>query len=137
MQFGVQQARIGLEPTIAAQEQRDAAGGRATGIDLTAVSVEYTHAHIGFVRWANEDELIAANAQMAIGNGARARCCHLQRVGAGVDDNEIIAKAMHFPEPANHGRSCRRERSEEHTSKLQSLMRNSYAVFCMNKIKFK
>src|SRR3546814_3804193 len=29
------------------------------------------------------------------------------------------------PEPIN--------RSEEHTSELQSLMRNSYAVFCLNK----
>src|SRR3546814_7344517 len=29
---------------------------------------------------------------------------------------------------------CRRlRRSEEHTSELQSLMRNSYAVFCLNK----
>src|SRR3546814_3772406 len=27
------------------------------------------------------------------------------------------------------------ERSEEHTSELQSLMRNSYAVFCLNKKK--
>src|SRR3546814_4715265 len=26
------------------------------------------------------------------------------------------------------------QRSEEHTSELQSLMRNSYAVFCLNKI---
>src|SRR3546814_2981785 len=26
-----------------------------------------------------------------------------------------------------------RKRSEEHTSELQSLMRNSYAVFCLNK----
>src|SRR3546814_4990930 len=26
-----------------------------------------------------------------------------------------------------------RERSEEHTSELQSLMRNSYAVFCLKK----
>src|SRR3546814_2969197 len=26
-------------------------------------------------------------------------------------------------------------RSEEHTSELQSLMRNSYAVFCLNKTK--
>src|SRR3546814_9310849 len=26
-------------------------------------------------------------------------------------------------------------RSEEHTSELQSLMRNSYAVFCLNKIR--
>src|SRR3546814_15341033 len=28
---------------------------------------------------------------------------------------------------------CRRGRSEEHTSELQSLMRNSYAVFCLKK----
>src|SRR3546814_10378881 len=27
------------------------------------------------------------------------------------------------------------QRSEEHTSELQSLMRNSYAVFCLNKKK--
>src|SRR3546814_8322704 len=29
----------------------------------------------------------------------------------------------------------RQQRSEEHTSELQSLMRNSYAVFCLNKKK--
>src|SRR3546814_10490647 len=29
----------------------------------------------------------------------------------------------------------RRQRSEEHTSELQSLMRNSYAVFCLKKTK--
>src|SRR3546814_4990286 len=34
-----------------------------------------------------------------------------------------------------HGRRCedRRFRSEEHTSELQSLMRISYAVFCLKK----
>src|SRR3546814_3766584 len=31
----------------------------------------------------------------------------------------------------------RRDRSEEHTSELQSLMRNSYAVFCLKKKKKK
>src|SRR3546814_10614013 len=31
------------------------------------------------------------------------------------------------PHPARH------QRSEEHTSELQSLMRNSYAVFCLKK----
>src|SRR3546814_7615337 len=31
--------------------------------------------------------------------------------------------------------SDRRGRSEEHTSELQSLMRNSYAVFCLKKKK--
>src|SRR3546814_11746930 len=29
------------------------------------------------------------------------------------------------------GRAVHRPRSEEHTSELQSLMRNSYAVFCL------
>src|SRR3546814_5178039 len=32
-----------------------------------------------------------------------------------------------------HRRSCSRRRSEEHTSELQSLMRNSYAVSCLKK----
>src|SRR3546814_5349369 len=31
------------------------------------------------------------------------------------------------------GRGCSVERSEEHTSELQSLMRISYAVFCLKK----
>src|SRR3546814_9644142 len=34
-------------------------------------------------------------------------------------------------------RAMRRLRSEEHTSELQSLMRNSYAVFCLKKKKKK
>src|SRR3546814_10020384 len=34
-----------------------------------------------------------------------------------------------------HGRRHRRRRSEEHTSELQSLMRISYAVFCLKKKK--
>src|SRR3546814_948689 len=32
-----------------------------------------------------------------------------------------------------HAPRARRGRSEEHTSELQSLMRNSYAVFCLKK----
>src|SRR3546814_1968230 len=32
-------------------------------------------------------------------------------------------------------RQYRADRSEEHTSELQSLMRHSYAVFCLNKTK--
>src|SRR3546814_4747744 len=40
-----------------------------------------------------------------------------------------IAAASLTPVP----RSPRAGRSEEHTSELQSLMRNSYAVFCLQK----
>src|SRR3546814_4352367 len=36
---------------------------------------------------------------------------------------------------APHGIGGRGHRSEEHTSELQSLMRNSYAVFCLRKNK--
>src|SRR3546814_6392716 len=40
------------------------------------------------------------------------------------------------PERARAGRRLRaRQRSEEHTSELQSLMRISYAVFCLKKTK--
>src|SRR3546814_8109825 len=47
-------------------------------------------------------------------------------------------QAAHQVEWAGHGcvpRCCsiRATRSEEHTSELQSLMRNSYAVFCLKK----
>src|SRR3546814_9189568 len=35
------------------------------------------------------------------------------------------------------GQRCQRGRSEEHTSELQSLMRISYAVFCLKKKKTK
>src|SRR3546814_2154395 len=38
---------------------------------------------------------------------------------------------IHAPVPARH--RARLERSEEHTSELQSLMRISYAVFCLKK----
>src|SRR3546814_2611967 len=34
-----------------------------------------------------------------------------------------------------HGGAVVEQRSEEHTSELQSLMRNSYAVFCLKKKK--
>src|SRR3546814_9780389 len=37
------------------------------------------------------------------------------------------------PAPPSAGCALRGRRSEEHTSELQSLMRNSYAVFCLKK----
>src|SRR3546814_4712500 len=40
-------------------------------------------------------------------------------------------------QPKNIGRPLVEPRSEEHTSELQSLMRSSYAVFCLKKKKHK
>src|SRR3546814_16794362 len=39
--------------------------------------------------------------------------------------------------PVSDSARLRQLRSEEHTSELQSLMRNSYAVFCLKKKKYK
>src|SRR3546814_1422034 len=54
--------------------------------------------------------------------------CHQ---GAGGGPGPGAGGAAH-PEPARHHRRAA-GRSEEHTSELQSLMRTSYAVFCLKK----
>src|SRR3546814_7236894 len=60
-------------------------------------------------------------------------------------DHDVTASwrsCVPLPRPTLVGASCRRgprcqNRSEEHTSELQSLMRISYAVFCLKKKKNK
>src|SRR3546814_1294068 len=47
-----------------------------------------------------------------------------------VDQDHLAGQAL-FRQPLR--RRCAYMRSEEHTSELQSLMRISYAVFCLNK----
>src|SRR3546814_6440043 len=63
----------------------------------------------------------AAYANIAIG---RSRC-------------PAASKALHGLSTWRASRSTAQSRSEEHTSELQSLMRNSYAVFCLKKNKNK
>src|SRR3546814_1607845 len=48
------------------------------------------------------------------------------------DTARHFAFAVEFGNAASHFRA---DRSEEHTSELQSLMRTSYAVFCLKKKK--
>src|SRR3546814_4098246 len=48
----------------------------------------------------------------------------LQRITAGRDDLALAVTSSGYP---------LKPRSEEHTSELQSLMRSSYAVFCLKK----
>src|SRR3546814_7442943 len=44
-----------------------------------------------------------------------------------------VAKKIRYAKPPKTTNSTRAIRSEEHTSELQSLMRISYAVFCLKK----
>src|SRR3546814_19390661 len=71
-------------------------------------------------------------------HGAQARRDHLP-LGAGVG-RPLRPRAPGFGPPRRRGSvrtgvRGRKLRSEEHTSELQSLMRNSYAVFCLKKKK--
>src|SRR3546814_6717857 len=72
--------------------------------------------------------------------------CALQRAGIGTLSVVTAAWATAHGEQAFvfedacrllHGDDADAERSEEHTSELQSLMRISYAVFCLKKKKNK
>src|SRR3546814_8247467 len=56
------------------------------------------------------------------------RCCRLPPPGS---------RALASPAAARLPTSAPARRSEEHTSELQSLMRISYAVFCLKKKKIK
>src|SRR3546814_6864095 len=57
------------------------------------------------------------------------------RKGIFVDDDCWVGAKATFLDGANVGKGCviAAGRSEEHTSELQSLMRISYAVFCLKK----
>src|SRR3546814_4026189 len=54
--------------------------------------------------------------------------------GGDLDPGELLAGRAELVHVA-HGAHGVHVRSEEHTSELQSLMRNSYAVFCLKKKK--
>src|SRR3546814_10024594 len=71
-------------------------------------------------------------------------CCTLGAHFADKDDEERVSAFVDQLDETtwqfHPGRSVRKKdwiekRSEEHTSELQSLMRNSYAVFCLKKKK--
>src|SRR3546814_8633924 len=62
---------------------------------------------------------------------------HAVVVAADRHDPLIVIEVARAEKAAGHGRLQALDRSEEHTSELQSLMRISYAVFCLKKKKEK
>src|SRR3546814_8419915 len=80
----------------------------------------------------------AAHGTIATGRRYTARrgVPRLRRWGTTISTGlgEICAeKPDGFPEKEGREAEENERRSEEHTSELQSLMRSSYAVFCLNK----
>src|SRR3546814_6140528 len=80
---------------------------------------------------------MAAIIKRCLPKMAMATACRLCRLGQAIGwpGHKVV---MVFPAPQFTKRAIvpwksRRRRSEEHTSELQSLMRTSYAVFCLIK----
>src|SRR3546814_8935895 len=55
------------------------------------------------------------------------------RVGRRMDEGILVPETISLIKRNNCGKALDVARSEEHTSELQSLMRISYAVFCLKK----
>src|SRR3546814_2725169 len=66
--------------------------------------------------------------------GGRSVACDAGQ-GAEIDVDDVIDVGADEVVGGRHrgGAAIEQRRSEEHTSELQSLMRNSYAVFCLKK----
>src|SRR3546814_10316488 len=88
----------------------------ANALDLVAEEID---AQAGFLARGEQVEDAAAHRELAL-------------VGDGIDAAEAVRDEQ-FGERVAVDPLPRRERSEEHTSDLQSLMRISYAVFCLKK----
>src|SRR3546814_10758449 len=78
--------------------------------------------------------------RQAPGRRARLVVAGVHAAGVGIDHLRqlVCIGAAQFRKPAvveDHSRQFVLVRSEEHTSELQSLMRISYAVFCLKKKK--
>src|SRR3546814_10706728 len=61
------------------------------------------------------------------------RRARVERLGIRVGDDEIDSLDVRIDHVRNGVAAGAADRSEEHTSELQSLMRISYAVFCLKK----
>src|SRR3546814_10808129 len=67
---------------------------------------------------------------LLLGHADRAHCLGIEELAY----DRLLGAEQHLA-GAEHGQVLVVERSEEHTSELQSLMRISYAVFCLKKKK--
>src|SRR3546814_7760375 len=77
-------------------------------------------------RSTRTDTLFPYTTLCRSGHAGHGQCCH-DEVGAGAGQCDGDHGAARFRDNGQESRS------EEHTSELQSLMRISYAVFCLKK----
>src|SRR3546814_9231736 len=108
---------VGLASDDILVARRDAAGARGHALDLVGAGEQLDIGQIGLHARVDLEVAAVPVAPIALE----------QEVGI---EFELVARA-----PLQRGRHRRAVRSEEHTSELQSLMRISYAAFCLKKKK--
>src|SRR3546814_9753716 len=90
-------------------------------------SVEWLESFLHYCRKELDAEVDEDSGTVRI--GGRTATAHAFPIG--IDHGEFMALGGTATAQRAHDRLA--GRSEEHTSELQSLMRNSYAVFCLKK----
>src|SRR3546814_8840023 len=97
--------------------------------------------NVGIISFEIEREQGGA-VELPAGRGNSRAVAYLDRLGNRDTDTRLAARYLWQPvgllllvASFAQGDRCENLRSEEHTSELQSLMRISYAVFCLNKKK--
>src|SRR3546814_2510236 len=132
---------VELERSVGAQLRAGAADA-AVGLRVAHVfqRVHRRHAEVA-LRSAGKPELGTQLApdqrQHRVVFGLRQVAhAHQGRVDAAAGGTHRHDRLLAAPAPGDH-HDLAAERSEEHTSELQSLMRISYAVFCLKKKKIK
>src|SRR3546814_7930811 len=72
-------------------------------------------------------------AQLLAPGGMERTAVVVETCRCAIEQHRNLALEVQAPEIVHAQRRCMHGRSEEHTSELQSLMRISYAVFCLTK----
>src|SRR3546814_3716756 len=99
--------------------------------------------YIAAVQGKGDDRWVMVCDPASAGLGPIIDALLIDRKQHGFNDNQALADAVCFCLTQKHAMALenalgdKTTRSEEHTSELQSLMRNSYAVFCLKKKKNK
>src|SRR3546814_1596622 len=82
------------------------------------------------------DKIVAAQLELAVALGEKGYpFAEIDEPTVRIDHEDRQGDLSMIVEPGGYRRFGRVVRSEEHTSELQSLMRISYAVFCLKKQK--
>jgi hypothetical protein len=79
-------------------ERSDAARGVSASSNLAAISIPDAHEYIGPRRGLERNELIAADAFLAVGDGAHRILVKRKRASAGIEHDEVVAESVHLAE---------------------------------------